>query len=56
MWALGALTTAVLSGLIVGYVGLALHIGGVAVVMAALIFISVNKLNPVLVKPNQDSE
>lgn len=56
MWALGALTTAVLSGLIVGYVGLALHIGGVAVVMAALIFISVNKLNPVLVKPNEDSE
>lgn len=56
MWALGALTTAVLSGLIVGYVGLALHIGGVAVIMAALIFISVNKLNPVLVKPNEDSE
>ena len=56
MWALGALTTAVLSGLIVGYVGLALHIGGVAVVMAALIFISVNRLNPVLVKPNEDSE
>jgi MFS family permease len=56
MWALGALTTAVLSGLIVGYVGLALHIGGVAVVMAALIFISVNKLNPVLVKPNEDRE
>jgi MFS family permease len=56
MWALGALTTAVLSGLIVGYVGLALHIGGVAVIMAVLIFISVNKLNPVLVKPNEDSE
>lgn len=56
MWALGALATAVLSGLIVGYVGLALHIGGVAVIMAALIFISVNKLNPVLVKPNEDSE
>jgi MFS family permease len=56
MWALGALTTAVLSGLIVGYVGLTLHIGGVAVFMAALIFISVNKLNPVLVKPNEDSE
>ena len=56
MWALGALTTAVLSGLIVGYVGLALHIGGVAVVMAALIFISVNKLNPVLVKANEDRE
>ena len=56
MWALGALTTAVLSGLVVGYVGLALHIGGVAVVMAAIIFISVNKLNPVLVKANEDSE
>jgi MFS family permease len=56
MWALGALTTAVLSGLIVGYVGLALHIGGVAAIMAVLIFISVNKLNPVLVKPNEDSE
>ena len=56
MWALGALTTAVLSGLVVGYVSLALHIGGVAVIMATLIFISVNKLNPVLVKPNEDSE
>jgi MFS family permease len=56
MWALGALTTAVLSGLIVGYVGLALHIGGVAVIMAVLIFTSINKLNPVLVKPNEDSE
>ena len=56
MWALGALTTAILSGLVVGYVGLALHIGGVAVVMAAIIFISVNKLNPVLVKANEDSE
>jgi len=56
MWALGALTTAILSGLVVGYVGLALHIGGVAVVMAAIIFISVNKLNPVLVKPNEDRE
>ena len=56
MWALGALTTAVLSGLIVGYVGLALHIGGVAVVMAVIIFISVNKLNPVLVKANEDSD
>lgn len=56
MWALGALTTAVLSGLIVGYVGLTLHIGGVAVMMATLIFISVNKLNSVLVKPNEDSE
>lgn len=56
MWALGALTTAVLSGLIVSYVGLALHIGGVSVIMAVLIFISVNKLNPVLVKPNEDSE
>ena len=56
MWALGALTTAILSGLVVGYVGLALHIGGVAVVMALIIFISVNKLNPVLVKANEDSE
>jgi MFS family permease len=56
MWALGALSTAVLSGLIVGQVGLALHIGGVAVIMAVIIFISVNKLTPVLVKPNEDSE
>ncbi len=56
MWALGALTTAIFSGLIVGHIGLALHIGGINIAMALIVFASVNKLTPVLIKPNEDKE
>jgi MFS family permease len=56
MWALGALSTAVLSGLIVDQVGIALHVGGISVVMALVIFFSVHKLSPVLVKANENEE
>jgi len=54
IWALGALTTAILSGLIVGHIGLALHVGGLSIAMWLLIFISVSRLSPVLIKPNED--
>lgn len=56
MWALGALSTAIFSGLIVGHIGLALHIGGITTAMAVIVFASVHKLTPVLIKPNEDKE
>ena len=56
MWALGAVVTAIFSGLIVGHIGLALHIGGITVAMAFVVFASVNKLTPVLIKANEDKE
>ncbi len=54
MWALGALSTAIISGLVVGHIGLALHVGGISVAMLVIIFISVSRLSPVLIKPNED--
>lgn len=54
IWALGALTTAIISGLVVEHVGLALHVGGISVLMMVIIFISVYRLSPVLIKPNED--
>jgi len=44
------------SGLVVGHIGLALHIGGITVAMAIIVFASVNKLSPVLIKANEDKE
>jgi len=54
IWALGALTTAIISGLIVEHIGLALHIGGISALMMVITFISVSRLSPVLIKPNED--
>jgi MFS family permease len=56
MWALGALSTAIISGLVVGHIGLALHVGGITVAMAFVVFASVYKLSPVLIKANEDKE
>jgi hypothetical protein len=56
MWALGALSTAIFSGLIVGHIGLALHIGGINILMGLIVFASVQKLTPVLIKANEDKE
>jgi MFS family permease len=56
MWALGAVVTAIFSGLIVGHIGLALHIGGITVAMAFVVFASVYRLSPVLIKANEDKE
>ena len=49
MWALGALCTAIISGLVVDHIVLALHVGGLAVAMALVVFASVYKLSPVLI-------
>jgi len=56
IWALGALCTAIISGLVVDHIGLALHIGGITFLMALIVFASVNKLSPVLMKANEDKE
>jgi len=54
MWALGALTTAIISGLVVGHIGITLHVGGLAVAMMVVIFLAVYRLSPFLIKPNED--
>ncbi len=54
IWALGALTTAIISGLVVEHIGLALHVGGISVLMMVIIFIAVYQLSPVLIKLNED--
>lgn len=56
IWALGALTTSVISAIVVNHIGLALHVGGLSIAMWLLIFISVNHLSPILMKANQDKE
>ena len=56
MWALGALTTAVISGLVVGHIGLVTHVGGLSIAMTLIIIASVYKLSPALVKANEDQE
>jgi len=56
IWALGALCTAIVSGLVVDHIGLALHIGGITVAMALVVFASVYKLSPVLVRANEEKE
>jgi predicted MFS family arabinose efflux permease len=56
MWALGALCTAIISGLVVDHIGLALHVGGITVAMALIVFASVYQLSPVLVKANEAKE
>jgi MFS family permease len=56
IWALGALSTAIFSSLVVGHIGLALHVGGITVAMALIVFASVYQLSPVLIKANEEYE
>ena len=56
IWALGALTTSIISAIVVNHIGLALHVGGLSIAMWLLIFISVNHLSPILMKANEDKE
>lgn len=56
IWALGALTTSIISALVVNHIVLALHVGGLSIAMWLLIFISVNHLSPILMKANEDKE
>lgn len=56
IWALGALCTAIISGLVVDHIGLALHVGGLTFAMALIVFASIYKLSPVLMKANEEKE
>ena len=56
IWALGALITAIFSSLVVDHIGLALHVGGITVAMALIVFASVYQLSPVLIKANEEKE
>jgi MFS family permease len=55
-WSSGALVTAGISGLMVGKVGLALHIDSIAILSTAVTIYLLLKLNPVLVKANTHPE
>lgn len=55
-WSAGALATAILSGILVGGVGLSLHIGVLSAVTALLSLFYVLKLSPVLVTANEHPE
>ena len=56
MWALGALITAIISGLIIDHISISLHIGGLAVLVTLALTTMIIRLSPVLVRPNEDEE
>ena len=55
-WSAGALATAILSGILVGGVGLSLHIGVLSAFTALLSLFYILKLSPVLVTANEHPE
>jgi fucose permease len=55
-WSSGALVTAILSGILVSHIGLALHVGTVAVMAAIASIIIIIKFGNALVPPNQHPE
>jgi MFS family permease len=54
-WSAGSLSTAILSGLLVGRVGLVVHINILCLVLATLMIFMIVKLRPHLLLPNEDS-
>lgn len=55
-WSAGALATAILSGFLVGHIGISLHIGGVALASAVVSLVIVAALRNALVPPNEHPE
>ena len=55
-WSSGALATAILSGILVSHIGLALHIGAVAVIAATASFIIIFRFGSALVPANEHPE
>jgi MFS family permease len=55
-WSAGSLVTAILSGLLVGQMGLALHIDILSAICAVAILVILYRLKPVLVKPNLEPD
>jgi len=56
MWSLGTLLTAIFSGFILNYITISWHVGGLAVIATLILTAIVQRLTPVLIKPNQDEE
>jgi MFS family permease len=56
MWALGTLTTAIVSGLIVDIVPITWHVGGLAIIVTFSLSAMIIRLTPVLIKANEDEE
>jgi MFS family permease len=56
MWALGTLTTAIISGLVVDHIPITWHVGGLAVVVTLSLTAMIIRLTPVLMKANEDEE
>ena len=56
MWALGTLTTAIISGLVVDHIPITWHVGGLAVFVTLSLTTMIIRLTPVLMKPNEDEE
>ncbi len=55
-WSVGSLSTAILSGLLVGRVGLSLHINVLSVVLAVTMISIIYSLKDDLLTPNEDTE
>lgn len=55
-WSAGALATAIISGAVVDYVGIALHIGSIAVIAAALSLYLASKMSSSFVPANEHPE
>lgn len=56
MWALGTLTTAIISGIVVDHIPITWHVGGLAVFVTLSLTAMIIRLTPVLMKPNEDEE
>jgi MFS family permease len=55
-WAVGALLTALISGLVVNYVSLAWHIGTCVTICFVVIALILEKISPTLLKPNESED
>jgi MFS family permease len=55
-WSVGSLSTAILSGLLVGRVGLAVHINFLSIILATTMIAIIFRLKDDLLTPNEDTE
>lgn len=56
MWALGTLTTAIISGLILDYISITWHVGSLAIIVTLSLTAMIIRLTPVLIKPNENAD
>jgi len=55
-WTIGAVATAIFSGFMVEFVGIALHINVLCIVVLAIVLSIIKKLGPELIKPSPEDE